>query len=79
MPWLLAHSRLLRDVGESPVPIVAEEHVDAAGEARGAAGNQDALVEARTGFRQRSGLQVQVDVTGDEQVELAVPVIVEEG
>ena len=35
------------------------------------------LIQARAGFRQRRGLRVEVDVVGDEEVELAVLVVID--
>src|SRR5262249_18373826 len=42
-----------------------------------AAGHNQALVEAGPGFRQRSGLGVEVNVIGDEQVQAPVFVVIE--
>ncbi len=44
-----------------------------------AAGDLDALVGAAGGLGERRGLDVEVDVVGDEEVEMAVAVVVEEG
>ena len=69
----------LADVGEGAVAVVAVEDVFAAFEAGRAAGDLHALVLAAGGFRDGGGLDVEVDVVGDEEVEMAVAVVVEEG
>ncbi len=67
------------DVGEGAVAVVVVEDVLAAVEAGRAAGDLHAFVGAAGGFGQRGGLDVEVDVVGDEEIEVAVLVVVEEG
>ena len=67
------------DVGEGTVAVVAVEDVFAALQARRAAGDLDAFVGAAGGLGERGRLDVEVDVVGDEEVEVAVAVVVEEG
>src|SRR5229473_2372588 len=66
------------DVGEGSVAVVVIENVLAAVESRRAAGDHDAFVEAGTGFGNRRGLQVEIDVVGDEKIEVAVAIVVHE-
>ena len=73
------HAGLFADVGEGAVAVVVVEDVLAAFEAGRSAGDLDALVGAARGFRQRGGLDVEVDVVGDEEIEVAVLVVVEKG
>ncbi len=42
-------------------------------------GYLNAFVGTARGFGERCGLDVEVDVVGDEEVEIAVAVVVEEG
>ena len=46
-------------------------------QAWGAAGDLDAFVGATGGLGERRGLDVEVDVVGDEQIEMAVAVVVQ--
>src|SRR5205814_5685863 len=41
------------------------------------AGNHESPIQARTGFGQRRRLGIEIDVIGDEQVEMAVAVVIE--
>ncbi len=66
----------LGDIGERAVAIVVVENIFAALEAGRTAGHHHALVEARARFRHGRGRQIQIDVVGDEQIELAVAVVV---
>ena len=71
--------RSLRDVREGAVAPVAVEGVRAAGESERSAGHRDVVVEAVGGLsRPRRGCGVEVQVAGDEQVEVAVTVVVQE-
>ena len=70
---------LSRDITESAVAIVVVEDVLAALQSRWAAGNHHALVETRTGFGDRRGGQVHIDVVGDEEVEAAIAIVIDEG
>ena len=78
MPGGLQDSGFCGDIGERAVAVVVKQDVLAALQPRRTAGNQDDLVEAGAGFRQRRGLGIEVDVVGDEQVEVAVLVVVDE-
>src|SRR5215510_185912 len=69
---------LLGNVSEGSVAIVVEEDVHAALQAWRAARHRQTFVEARPGFRQRSGLGIEVNVIGYEQVEAPVFIVVEE-
>ena len=71
------HAGLCADVGESAITVVAIEQVLAALQARWTARDLDALVGAICVFGQRSGLYIEVDVVADEEVEVAVFVVVE--
>ena len=71
------HAGLFADVGESAVAVVAVEQVLAALEARRPARDLDALVGAVRVFGQRRGLYIEVDVVADEEIEVAVFVVVE--
>ena len=73
------HAGLLADVGEGAVAVVVVEDVLAAGKAGRAAGDEHALVGAGAVFGEGRGLEVEVDVVGDEEVEVAVAVVVDEG
>ncbi len=60
--------------------LVVEEDVGGAGEAAGAAHDGCALPHAaRFGSRSGGGGEVEVDVVGDDEIEAAVAVVVEEG
>ena len=52
------------------------QNVGVPSQTRRSAGDHDALVEARSRFWDRGGSQIETDVVGDEQVEMAVAVIV---
>ena len=64
---------------ECAVAVVVVEDVFAAVEAGRAASHGDALVSAVGFFRSGRGLEVEVDVIADEEIEMAVLVVVEEG
>ena len=67
------------DVGEGAVSVVVVENVFATLQAGGTASYLNAFVRAASCFGERCGLDVEVDVVGDEEVEMAVAVVVEEG
>ncbi len=67
------------DVGEGAVAVVVVEDVVVALQSGRSAGNHDGLVETRARFRHRRGLEIHVNVVGDEEVELAVAIVVDEG
>ncbi len=54
------------------------ENVLAALQSGRSARDHHAFVEARTGFRHRRSRQIHIDVVGDEQIEVAVAVVVDE-
>ena len=66
------------NVGKRSVAIIVEEYILAALQPRWSTRHQQTFVFTRTGFRQRRGLRIEVDVVRDEQVEMAVLVIVDE-
>ena len=72
-------ARFFGDVGEGAVAIVVVEDVFTTLQAGWAAGDLNAFVGAAGGFGVGRGLDVEVDVVGDEEVEMAVAVVVEEG
>ena len=79
MPFALRMPAASGDIGERAVAIVVIQNVLAALQARRAAGNHHAFVEARAGFGHRRGRQIEIDVVGDEQIEVAVAIVIDEG
>src|SRR5262245_36787377 len=79
----LQNARLVRNVRERDVApffrIVAVEDVLAAFQPGRAAGDHHAFVQTRPGLWRGRGLEVEVDVIGDEEVEVAVLVVIDEG
>ncbi len=71
------HAGLLGDIGKGAVAVVVVQDVFAAIEARRTARDLHAFVGAPGGLRQRRGLDVEVDVIGDEEIKVAVTVVVE--
>ena len=75
----------LRDPGavghvlEPTITQVAVEDVGASGKTRRAASHLHALVPAQTRIGRRCGLQVEVDVVGGKEIQIAVPIVVQEG
>ena len=70
---------LLRHVGERAVAVVAVERVAVAGQSARAALHGDALELAGLVLAElRQVVEVEVDVVGDEQIEIAVVVVVDE-
>ncbi len=70
---------LPRDIGESPVSVVAEEHVGVAGKAARAAHYRDSLPLARRGIARLTGLhRVELDVIADKKVQVPIAIIIEE-
>ena len=67
-----------RNVGERAVAVVVEQDVLAALQPGRAAGHHQSLVQARARFRHGRGLRIEVDVVGDEQIEVAVAVVIDE-
>jgi len=55
------------------------ENIFSAEQAGRAAGDHDAFVKAGAGFGDGRGFQVEVDVIGDEEIEMAVAIVVHEG
>ena len=73
------NSRRLGNVGERSVAVVVVENVLAALQSRRSARHHHTLVEARAGLRHRRRCQIEIDVVGDEQIELPVAIVVDEG
>src|SRR5207302_5948548 len=76
-PSSLLDPGTLRYIRESAIAIVVVQNVGITCQPRRSAGDHDSLVEARSRFRDRGGSQIETDVVGDEQVEMAVAVIVQ--
>src|SRR5262249_56159995 len=74
----LENPRLVRNVRERPVAVIAVEYVLAAFQSRRAAGDHHAFVQTWAGLRRRRCLEVEVDVIRDEEVEVAVLVVIDE-
>src|SRR5215469_7699273 len=68
-----------RDISEGAVAVVVIKDVAATFQTRRPASYHDALVEARSGFRHRSCFQIQINVVGDEKVQMTITIIVDEG
>ena len=68
-----------RNIGESAVAVVVIKNIFATLEPRRAACDHHAFIEARARFRHRRGRQVHIDIVGDEEIELAIAVVVHEG
>ena len=79
MPTAVHMPDFLADIGEGSVAVVVIENVLSARQARRPAGDQDSLVSAGAILGQGRGLQIEVDVVGDEEIEMAVAVVVDEG
>jgi hypothetical protein len=80
MPGYLGDSGALRDIFESAVALVVIQQVGVERKAARAAIHRHAAIEAvRVGARLRRGLKVELQVIGDEQVQAAIAVVVEEG
>src|SRR5207248_6000375 len=69
----------LGDISESSIPVVVIENVFSAGQSRWTASNSQALVETRSGFGHRRRRQIQIDVVGNEQVKIAVAIVIHKG
>src|SRR5262249_41421735 len=67
------------DVGERAVAVVVIKDILAAVEAGRAASDCDALVKTRAGFRNGRGFQIKINVVGNEQIEVAVTIVVHKG
>src|SRR5258708_1559985 len=65
------------DVGKGTVAVVVIENVFATVESRWTAGDHNAFVEARAGFGNGRGFQVEIDVIGDEKIEVAIAIVVD--
>src|SRR5215471_9898824 len=68
-----------RDISESAVTVVVIKDIAAAFQTRRPASHHDALVEARSGFRHWSCFQIQINVVGNEQVQMTITIVVHEG
>ena len=78
MPEAARDARALGDVLEGAVALVAVEDVAPTLQAGRAARHRHPLVPAQPGVGHWRGLQLHVDVVGHEEVEAAVPVVVEQ-
>ena len=67
------------DVSKRSVAIVPEQDVFSAQEAGRATGDEETFVLAGAGLGKGGSFRIEVDVVGDEEVEVAVFVVVEEG
>ena len=74
--WRFPDAGFLADVGERAVAIVVVQDVLAAAQAGRSAGDQQALVGAGAGFGRRGGLQIEIDIVGDEEIEMAVAIVI---
>ena len=79
MPFALRIPGRLGNVGEGSIAVVVIQNVLAALQSRRPARDHHAFVEARTGFGHGRGRQIEIDVVGDEQIEVAVAIVVDEG
>src|SRR4029077_16593370 len=66
------------DVAECSVAVIVIKNVFATIESGWATRDHDAFVEARTGFGDRRGLQVKIDVVGNKEVQAAIAIVVYE-
>jgi len=66
------------DIAEGTVTVVVEENVFAADEAGGSAGDEHSFVITGAGFGDGRGGEIHVDVIGDEEIELAVAIVIDE-
>ena len=71
--------RFLGDVGERAVAVVAVENVFTTLQTRGAAGYLDTFIGTACRFGERCGLDVEVDVVRNEEIEMTIAVVVEKG
>ena len=71
--------RRLGNVGESPITIVVVKNVLTVFHARRPARDHHTLIKTRPRFRHRRSRQVESDVVGDEEIEFAVAIVVDEG
>ena len=79
MPFALRIPDCLGNVGERSISVVVIQNILAALQSRRPAGDHHAFVEARTGFGHGRRGQIEIDVVGDEQIELPVAIVVDEG
>ncbi len=70
------HPTFFGDIGEGPIPVVVIEDVLSALKPRRAAGYLNAFIGAASGFGKGSGLDIEVDVISDEEIKIAVPVVI---
>ena len=75
----LQNARFRRNIGEGAVAVVVEQDVLAAIQTGRAARDHQSFIETRAGFGRGHGLEVEVDVVGDEEIEMAVAVVIDEG
>lgn len=68
------------DIGKGPIAVIVVQGVFASGQSAGAAVNRNSLPGAGGVLPGHRGvLQIETDVVGDEEIEMAVPVVVEKG
>jgi len=67
------------NVGEGAVAVVAKENIFSADEAGRAASDHYAFIQAGAGLGDGCGGEIHVDVIGDEEIEFAVAIVVNEG
>ncbi len=72
------NSRRVGNVGERAIAVVVIQNVFAALQSRRSARHHYALVKARARFRHGRSRQIEIDVVGDEQIEFAVAIVVDE-
>ena len=78
-PARFENARLLGDVGKGAVPIVVEQGVPAFRQTAGTAHHRQPLPDAiGIGAGSRRGAQVQIHVVGNEEVHVAVAVVIQE-
>jgi len=67
------------DIGEGAVAIVVIENIFSAKQAGRAAGDHDAFVKAGAGFGDGRGFQIEINIIGDEEIKMAVAIVIHEG
>jgi hypothetical protein len=77
-PHRRPHTGLLTYIGKGSVAVVVVENISTAGQSRRTARHKNSLVSAWSVFRFRSGLQIEVDIVGDEEIEMTILVVIDE-
>src|SRR5208337_1051331 len=76
----LRNARLDADVGKGPIPVVFVKGMPPKRQALGAAVDRDAFpIAVHTGSWFGNVLKVELQVIGDEQIHVTIPVVIEEG